>query len=234
MLFSDTNYFAQNWVLLLFLMGSHTFPLDKHINVVYNGTMDNNDLLGIQQELPLEVDVLPTVPAIDSTRYNVAIEQNAQDVKNAVDMERELRKSELAQWASKQRIISNAPPTVKQLRRIHKKLKHGATIVKAIRKVCSYTTWQKWKEEYPEVAAMEEQARQEYVEDLLDKKLEIAQRPKGRMVNVAADKLEMDELQNRIDRIDRLTEIRNKKNSAFGGNLMPIQINVGYGKPKGT
>jgi len=208
--------------------------LDKHINVVYNGTMDNNDLLGIQQELPLEVDVLPSVPAIDSTRYNVAIEQHAQDVKNAVDMERELRKSELAQWASKQRIISNAPPTVKQLRRIHKKLKHGATIVKAIRKVCSYTTWQKWKEEYPEVAAMEEQARQEYVEDLLDKKLEIAQRPKGRMVNVAADKLEMDELQNRIDRIDRLTEIRNKKNSAFGGNLMPIQINVGYGKPKGT
>ena len=50
------------------------------------------------------------------------------------------------------------------------------------------------------------------------------------MGEIARDKIQMDELQNRIDRIDRLTENRNKKNSAFGGSVIPIQINVGYGK----
>lgn len=189
--------------------------------------MPDIDLFELQQE-PIEVEVVDTVPVGD--KYLIAAQEKQEDLSQAVDIERERRKSELQLWASKQRLISNAPPTTKQLNRIHKRLKKGYTIVKAINKICSYTTWQKWKEEYPECAAVEEQARQEYIESLLDRKLEISQRPGTKMGEIARDKIQMDELQNRIDRIDRLTEVRNKKNSTFGGSVIPIQINVGYGK----
>lgn len=183
----------------------------------------------MQQEDPIEVEVVPS--EVNLVPYTIAAKEKQEDLKEAVDIEREMRKSELQLWASKQRLINNAPPTVKQLKRIHNRLKKGATIVKAIKKICSYTTWQKWKEEYPEVAALEEQARQEYIEDLLDQKLALASQPdRTKMGEIARDKIQMDELQNRIDRIDRLTENRNKKNSTFGGSVIPIQINVGYGK----
>lgn len=198
-------------------------PIDKGNIVVYNGYMDNNDLLQLQQE-PISVEI------VQPDKYAIAAQENKQDVIEAVDIERERRRSELQFWASKQRLINNAPPTIKQLKRIHNRLKKGYTIVRAIHKVCSYTTWQKWKEEYPECAALEEQARQEYIEDLLDKKMELAAKPGTKMGEIARDKIQMDELQNRIDRIDRLTENRNKKSSAFGGSVIPIQINVGYGR----
>ena len=190
--------------------------------------MDQEKLLDLQRE-PLEIEVVPSAPQQDA--YLVAAKEDKEQIQAAVAMERELRQSELQQWASKQRLINNAPPTVKQLNRIHKRLKKGYTIVKAIKKVCSYTTWCKWKETYPEVAALEEQARVEYVESLMDQKLALANQPdRTKMGEIARDKIHMDELQNRIDRIDRLTEIRNKKSSAFGGSVIPIQINVGYGK----
>ncbi len=214
-------------------------PIDKGNIVVYNGYMDNNDLLQLQQE-PISVERIVdsvhdggegvVLQIVQPDKYAIAAQENKQDVIEAVDIERERRRSELQFWASKQRLINNAPPTVKQLKRIHNRLKKGVTIVKAIHKICSYTTWQKWKEEYPECAALEEQARQEYVEDLLDKKMELAAKPGTKMGEIARDKIQMDELQNRIDRIDRLTENRNKKSSAFGGSVIPIQINVGYGR----
>ena len=207
--------------------------------------MPEIDLLGLQQD-PIEVErivdsvhdggegvVLQVVqPAPIEQKYLIAAQEKQEDLSQAVDMERERRKSELQLWASKQRLINNAPPTVKQLKKIHNRLKKGYTIVKAINKVCSYTTWQKWKEEYPECAAIEEQARQEYIEDLLDKKMALASNKGTHMGEIARDKIQMDELQNRIDRIDRLTENRNKKSSAFGGNLTPIQINLAFGKQK--
>jgi hypothetical protein len=190
--------------------------------------MDEKELLDLQQQDPIEVEVVPS--EVNLVPYATAAEEHSKDVVEAVDIERERRKSELQLWASKQRLISNAPPTTKQLNRIHKRLKKGYTIVKAINKICSYTTWQKWKEEYPECAAVEEQARQEYIESLLDRKMALASNPGTKMGEIARDKIQMDELQNRIDRIDRLTEVRNKKNSTFGGSVIPIQINVGYGK----
>lgn len=195
--------------------------------------MDQNDLLSMQQEMPIEVEVIPGNAEVTPTeKYAIAAQEHREEITEAVDIERERRKSEMQMWASKQRLINNAPPTVKQLKRIHNRLKKGYTIVKAIHKICSYTTWQKWKEEYPECAAVEEQARQEYIESLLDQKLALANQPdRTKMGEIARDKIHMDELQNRIDRIDRLTENRNKKNSAFGGgSVIPIQINVGYGK----
>lgn len=204
-------------------------PIDK-LGVIwqYRGYMDVNELIGMHDGEVVEV---PVIEVVEPDKYLLEAEKGEADVREAVDIERERRKSELQLWASKQRLINNAPPTVKQLNRIHKRLKKGYTIVKAIRKICSYVTWQKWKEEYPECAAIEEQARREYVEELLDKKMELASKPGVKMGEIARDKIQMDELQNRIDRIDRLTENRNKKGAGFG-SVIPIQINVGYGKPK--
>lgn len=196
--------------------------------------MDGNDLINLQQE-----DITVELPNVDpvivpiETKYSISAQQLKKDVVEAVDIERERRKAELQMWASKKRIITNAPPTQKQLNRIFKRLQKGATIIKAIHKICSYGTWQKWKEEYPECAALEEQAHQEYIQVLLDRKMELASNPGTKMGEIARDKIQMDELQNRIDRIDRLTENRNKKSSAFGGSVIPIQINVGYGKKNG-
>lgn len=163
-------------------------------------------------------------------KYREAAVNRSKDIQDVVDEERERRKSDLQVWAQKQRIITDAPPTTKQLKKIFNRLKKGATIVKAINKVCSVTTWNKWKVEYPEVAAIEEQAHAQYIESLQDLKMQLAKNGGTKMGEIARDKLQIDELDKRIERIDRLTEIRNKKNSAFGGNLVPIQINFGFGK----
>lgn len=163
-------------------------------------------------------------------KYLVEAQQREEDIQEALDAQRQKRKAELAAWAEKRKIIVNAPPTTKQLNSIYKKLKKGVPLLQAIKKVCSYPTWQKWKEEYEEVAAIEEQANKEYVELMLEEKLALSQKKGTHMGEIARDKIQMDELQNRIDRIDRLTENRNSKKSAFGANLVPIQINVGYGK----
>lgn len=163
-------------------------------------------------------------------KYREAAVNRTQDIKEVVDEEREKRRSELQVWAQKQRIITDAPPTQKQLKKIYNRLKKGCTIVKAINKVCSVTTWNKWKQEYPEVAAIEEQAHAQYIESLQELKMQLAQNKGTKMGEIARDKLQIDELDKQIDRIDRLTENRNKKSSAFGGSVIPIQINVGYGK----
>lgn len=162
-----------------------------------------------------------------------SIINSVQEYSDAADKERRIRQLELAKWAEERRIIADAPPTPGQLQRIHIRLKKGYTLLKAIRKICSYPTWCKWREEYPEVLAMEEQARAERIEILMDKQKEIAnQEGREKMGQLGRDKMRIDTYQQEIDRLDRLTEIRNKKSSAFGGSVIPIQINVGYGKKK--
>ena len=74
--------------------------------------MPDIDLFGLQQE-PISVEVVDTAPV--EQKYLIAAQEKQEDLSQAVDMERERRKSELQLWASKQRLISNAPPTVKQL-----------------------------------------------------------------------------------------------------------------------
>ena len=159
-------------------------------------------------------------------KYLVEAQQREEDIQEALDAQRQKRKAELAAWAEKRKIIVNAPPTTKQLNSIYKKLKKGVPLLRAIRKVCSYPTWQKWKEEYEEVAAIEEQANKEYVELMLEEKLALSQKKGTHMGEIARDKIQMDELQNRIDRIDRLTENHNSKKSAFGGNLVKGQDDI--------
>lgn len=179
--------------------------------------MDNNDLLDLQREetTPIEVEVVN-----DHKEYS-----------EAADKERRIRQLELAKWAEEKRLIVDAPPTPKQLNRIAKRLKKGYTILKAINRICSYTTWRKWREEYPEILALEEQAREERIELLMDKQRAVAeQEGREKMGQLGRDKMKIDTYQQEIDRLDRLTENRNKKSSAFGGSVIPIQINVGYGK----
>ena len=173
------------------------------------------------------------VPSLsqEKARY-LAEAQKAKEIEQeGIELARKQAVERIAAWAAKKKIFNGTkPPEEKQLNRIFKKLKQGLPTIKAIKGVCSLPTWNKWKEQFPEVAAMEEHANAVAIDKMLDEKRALSQRPGTKMGEIARDKVQMDEIQNNIDRIDRLTENRNKKSSAFGGGLMPIQINVGYGK----
>ena len=177
--------------------------------------------------------VVVNVPSLLDAKQQYLVEaQKAKEIeREGIELARKQAVERIAKWAEKKKIFNGTkPPEDKQLNRIFKKLKKGLPIVKAIKGVCSMPTWNKWKTEFPEVAAMEEQANAEAIDRMLDKKEQLAANPGTKMGEIARDKVQMDELQNRIDRIDRLTDIRNNKNSGFAGNLMPIQINFGFGK----
>lgn len=158
---------------------------------------------------------------------------NEEKIKDeAIERERLKRKLEISSWAEKKRFIVNAPPTEKQLNRVFSRLKKGFPITKALKRVCSYTTWCKWREEYPELMKLEEEAREYRIEHLIEKQQEIAdQVDRDRMGEIARDKLRIDALQSQIDRMDRLTQARNSK-QMNNPALVPIQINVGYGRKK--
>ena len=176
---------------------------------------------------------LVSIPSLSEEKAKYLVEaQKAKEIEQAgIELARKQAIERIAKWAEKKKIFNGTkPPEEKQLNRIFKKLKKGLPIVKAIKGVCSMPTWNKWKQEFPEVAAMEEQANAEAIDRMLDKKEQLAANPGTHMGEIARDKVQMDELQNRIDRIDRLTDVRNNKNSGFAGNLMPIQINFGFGK----
>lgn len=170
-------------------------------------------------ELPEDV----TAPVANIPSKNPAVDE-------AIERERLKRKLEVAAWAESKRLIVNAPPTPKQLNRVMSKLKKGQPLLKALKKVCSYSTWCKWREEYPELMDMENDAREYRIQTLLEEqKLLADQEGREKMGQIARDKLRMDIRQAEIDRLDRLTESRNEKFKK-PGNLVPIQINVGYGK----
>lgn len=203
--------------------------------VIYNRcSMENvEDLKAIK---PISVEVLPVnveVPSIaaEKQKYIIEAQRHKEIVQAGIEKARQDAIDRIAKWAEKKKIFNGTkPPEDKQLNRIYKKLKQGLPIVKAIKGVCSVPTWNKWKEEFPEVAALEEHANAVAIDRMMDKKEQLAANQGTHMGEIARDKIQIDELDKRIDRIDRLTENRNKKSSAFGGGLMPIQINVGYGK----
>ena len=182
-----------------------------------------NDLINAQYD-ELEEDVLPVEVVTEKTG---GLDPAAQE---ALDRERLKRKLEISAWAEKKRLIVDAPPTEQQLNKIFSKLRKGFPLLKALKKVCSYTTWCKWRNEYPVLAQMEEEAREYRIEHLIEEQKMLAdQEGREKMGQIARDKLRMDIRQAEIDRLDRLTENRNNKNK---GNpaLVPIQINVGYGR----
>ena len=183
----------------------------------------NNDEPEVHEVIIPELPEDVTAPAVNIPTKNHAVDE-------AIERERLKRKLEVAAWAESKRLIVNAPPTPKQLNRVMSKLKKGFPLLKALKKVCSYTTWCKWREEYPELMDMENDAREYRIQTLLEEqKLLADQEGREKMGQIARDKLRMDIRQAEIDRLDRLTESRNEKFKK-PGNLVPIQINVGYGK----
>lgn len=172
----------------------------------------------------------------------VVVDNNDALVQSAV-YEREAirRKVALSKWAEEKRIIYKAPPKTEDLDKIYERLRSGSTIMQAIDGICSYSAWNKWRDEYPEIAAMEEDARNKMVADYqerqrkladgldLDGQQTTAQNDSRRKIDRA--RLQIETLQKQIERVDRLTEARmnlEKKNAT----IVPIQINVEYGKPK--
>lgn len=178
----------------------------------------------------LDEDIIP-VEVVTGKREIVSV-PDKEVVEEAVERERLKRKLEITAWAEKKRLIVDAPPTEAQLNKVMKRLKKGFPILKALKRICSYTTWCRWREEYPVLMKMEEEAREYRIENLMDKQQMIAdQVDRDKMGQIARDKLRIDALQSQIDRMDRLTAARNAKQSTNPA-LIPIQINVGYGKRK--
>jgi len=151
------------------------------------------------------------------------------------------RKLDMSRWAEQKGMIYKAPPKTSDLEKVYTKLREGKTIEQAIDGICSYYTWRKWREEYEEIAALEEDARNKMIADYqerqrkladgldLDSQQTTAQNDSRRKIDRA--RLQIETLQKQIERVDRLTEARMnlEKKSA---TIVPIQINVEYGKPK--
>lgn len=147
----------------------------------------------------------------------------------AAEREKRIRRMELATWAEEKGILKGEPK-VDKLKRVWNKLRKGKPLIKAIRGICSYSTWQKWRHEYPEILAMEEECREQRIQALQDKILEIADQPdRTRMGETARDRLMIEARMKEIERLDRLTESRLEENKSAPA-IVPIQINVKYGK----
>lgn len=151
-------------------------------------------------------------------------EQDSAIFREELEKQQRLMRLKIATWAEQKNIIQGVP-NIKKLNRIWRKLKKGTTLVKSLRGVCSVSTWYKWRKEYPEIAAMEEQCRQERIATLEEEMRNIADQPdRIKMGASARDKLMIDVRQKEIDRLDRLTENRLEKGNA--GTTVPIQINI--------
>lgn len=187
-----------------------------------NKRYGNEDEVISEAEVVEEKEVHNPVVIIDNKRENIKDELN-----DAIDEQIRIRKLELATWAESKGILKGVP-TIEDLESVWLKLKAGKTLKKAIEKVCSYSTWCKWRKEYPEIAAMEEECRQARISRLEEEMMAIAdQSDRTRMGEVSRDKLMIETRAREVERLDRLTENRISKVTP---SMVPIQINVGYGK----
>lgn len=192
--------------------------------------METQDILDLNEE-DLEAQ-------LQKEGVEIQTEQDKALVKKVSEQELRIRKMELAVWAEKKNIFKGAPK-IKELNRVWKKLKKGVPLVRAIKGVCSYTSWRTWREQYPEILAMEEQCREERIAFLQDESLRIASdMDRTRMGEVSRDKLLIDTMQNEINRYDRLTEMRMKMfESATPAAVQnaieaPFEVTVTFVKPK--
>lgn len=148
----------------------------------------------------------------------------------AAENEKLIRRLELATWAEEKGILKGEPK-MERLTKVWSRMRKGKPIMKAIHGICSYTTWQKWRREYPEIAAMEEECREQRIHKLQEKILEIADQPeRTRMGETARDRLMIEARLKEIERLDRLTESRMENTKTNTPTVVPIQINVKYGK----
>jgi hypothetical protein len=169
--------------------------------------------------------------AIINNSVMVPVESTEQEMKEkVVSEERRIRELEIAVWAENQKLLGGEP-TAEVLKEVYERLVSGKTLVEALDGICGIKLWTEWRKEYPVVLAIEEQARAEYSDKLEKEILAIAdQRDRTRMGEVSRDKTMIEARQRIIDRNDRLTEARLNAQSAVGGAVVPVQINVKYGK----
>lgn len=194
----------------------------------------------LEEDIP-EVEVVSTQPPVVSTVAPTFTHQNQQlQVMNTdaiasevAERELQLRRLELQEWAQKKKILKGAPK-VRELNRVWRKLRKGFSINKAIKGVVSISTWHKWREEYPEIAAMEEQCYHDRLDKLQDNIHEAANNPDTHHGAIERDRTKIAAWDKEMDRItDRLTA--NRLQNGSGGNpthLTPIQINFTYRKKK--
>ena len=141
----------------------------------------------------------------------------------------EKRKREIEEWALR-RGIQKGVPDKEDIEKISRRLRKGKSITDSIKGVCSHSTWRKWKEQYPALEEMEEDAREWRKNRLSIEAMRIADMPdREKMGQNTRDNMRINTRLAEIARIDKLTEIRNNKNQ-IPNNVIPIQINVKYGK----
>lgn len=164
--------------------------------------------------------------ANDIVDYNTHNEIIAQEV--------ERRAKEVAEWARKEKLLGGLP-TKEILDKVYRRLRDGKSLVRAIDGLCSITTWRKWREEIDVVRAVEEQAKAERANILMEEAQDIAdQADRTRIGEVSRDKLMIETRLRELDRIDKITEMRLSKNLPSNASFVPIQINVGYADKKST
>ena len=206
-----------------------------------NDFEDNSILDDEEDEDIPEVEVISTQPPVISTVSPTYTHQNQQlpvvntdaIAADVVEREMQLRKLELQEWAQKKKIIKGAPK-IKELNRVWRKLRKGFSLNKAIKGVVSISTWHKWREEYPEIAAMEEQCYHDRLDKLQDKIHEVANNQDTHHGAIERDRTIMAACDKEMDRIeDRLTANRMQKGNGINPtHLTPIQINFTYRKKK--
>lgn len=141
----------------------------------------------------------------------------------------EKRKKEIEEWALR-RGIQKGVPDQEDIEKISRRLRKGKSITDSIKGVCSHSTWRRWKEQYPALEEMEEDAREWRKNRLSIEAMRIADMPdREKMGQNTRDNMRINTRLAEIARIDKLTEIRNNKNQ-IPNNVIPIQINVKYGK----
>ena len=192
------------------------------------------DLDTIEAELIEQIEEQNnSMTAIVNNSINVPIEATDEELKEkAISEERRIRELEIAVWAENEKLLGGEP-TQAVLKEVYERLKDGKTLVEALEGICGVSLWNQWRKDYPVVVAIEEQARMEYSNKLEQEILNIAdQRERTRRGEVDRDKLMMDARQRIIDRNDRLTEARMKAQQGknMPGAVVPVQINVKYGK----
>lgn len=192
------------------------------------------DLDTIEAELIEQIEEQNnSMTAIVNNSINVPVEATDEELKEkAISEERRIRELEIAVWAENEKLLGGEP-TQAVLKEVYERLKDGKTLVEALEGICGVSLWNQWRKDYPVVVSIEEQARMEYSNKLEQEILNIAdQRERTRRGEVDRDKLMMDARQRIIDRNDRLTEARMKAQQGknMPGTVVPVQINVKYGK----
>ena len=182
--------------------------------------LHNQVLIDYIQDEDREADIIP-----------VEVEESATALakRQAIDELVARRKKEIEAWALRKGIQKGIPDQ-EDIEKISRRLRKGKSLTDAIKGVCSHSTWRRWKEAFPALEEVEEDAREWRKNRLSIEAMRIADMPdREKMGQNTRDNMRINTRLAEIARIDKLTEIRNNKNQ-IPNNVIPIQINVKYGK----